>query len=104
MKLVIMANLLKCQKYACKTECENPQKIHGHCCPVCNDSTIIEAPILCPTLICSLNCENGLAKNEWGCYECRCSEPEIAAGEERNQAECIELTSKNCNRFKKRKF
>ncbi|KAF1750981.1 hypothetical protein GCK72_017533, partial [Caenorhabditis remanei] len=67
-----------CEKYMCKTDCENPRKVEGQCCPVCDEPTIIRPPATCPSLeLCSLRCANGLRRDNIGCYVCECLPDEV---------------------------
>ncbi|CAD6196456.1 unnamed protein product [Caenorhabditis auriculariae] len=83
-----------CMKHMCKTDCENPQKISGECCPVCDEPTVVRPPATCPSLEhCPLRCENGLRRDDWGCYVCECLPVDHPIGEE-----CSELNEKNCDK------
>jgi hypothetical protein len=66
--------------------CDNPRQITNVCCPVCDDEeysqeidtmiqTISQTSIhKCPSLDnCLLVCAHGLAKDEYGCFQCACS-------------------------------
>ncbi|KAI1719589.1 von willebrand factor type C domain-containing protein [Ditylenchus destructor] len=95
----------RCQKFICKSDCENPRKVEGECCPVCDDPLIFEPPIVCPSLeLCSLRCEFGLVKNQWGCFECKCAtasrdtETNTIDIEDSAENTCALLTSENCNK------
>uniref|UniRef100_A0A0N4Z8T3 Cysteine-rich motor neuron 1 protein n=1 Tax=Parastrongyloides trichosuri TaxID=131310 RepID=A0A0N4Z8T3_PARTI len=63
-----------CQTTTCLKQCDNPKKVDGECCPVCDEPLIIRPPKTCPEIKCSLRCPNGLAKDSWGCFKCQCAE------------------------------
>ncbi|PIC27149.1 hypothetical protein B9Z55_019488 [Caenorhabditis nigoni] len=83
-----------CEKYMCKTDCENPRKVEGQCCPVCDEPTIIRPPATCPSLeLCSLRCANGLRRDNIGCYVCECLPDEVPTN-----PRCRELNDENCEK------
>ncbi|CAI5450968.1 unnamed protein product [Caenorhabditis angaria] len=83
-----------CTKHMCKTDCENPRKIQGQCCPVCDEPTIVRPPATCPSLEhCSLRCANGLRRDNVGCYVCECLPEDIPI-----DAQCQELNDENCDK------
>ncbi|KAI6227510.1 CBN-CRM-1 protein [Aphelenchoides fujianensis] len=86
-----------CQRSFCRTDCEHPRKIAGHCCPVCDDGpTIVEPPAVCASVeLCPLRCEFGLHLNAFGCFECRCAEPPSPTA---TSANCEELNDQNCDK------
>ncbi|PIO70188.1 hypothetical protein TELCIR_07968 [Teladorsagia circumcincta] len=47
-----------CEKHMCSTECENPRKVEGQCCPVCDEPLLLTMPVACPSIEhCPLRCE-----------------------------------------------
>jgi hypothetical protein len=82
----------------CKTDCINPRKVEGECCPVCDHPTIIEPPIICPSLEhCPLRCEFGLHKTPTGCFQCKCAES-IEPTVHSDDIQCEELNENNCDK------
>uniref|UniRef100_A0A0K0FAQ3 Cysteine-rich motor neuron 1 protein (inferred by orthology to a human protein) n=1 Tax=Strongyloides venezuelensis TaxID=75913 RepID=A0A0K0FAQ3_STRVS len=63
-----------CQTTTCIKQCDNPKKVDGECCPVCDEPLIIAPPKICPEIKCSLRCPNGLIKDSWGCFICKCAD------------------------------
>ncbi|MGH0160546.1 UNVERIFIED_CONTAM: hypothetical protein FKN15_050319, partial [Acipenser sinensis] len=66
-----------CTAMACKQTCQNPVKIHGECCPFCEEPTYeTVSPITCPKLEnCTLSekdCPYGFMQDENGCLLCKC--------------------------------
>ncbi|CAB3398534.1 unnamed protein product [Caenorhabditis bovis] len=83
-----------CVKHMCKTDCENPRKVDGQCCPVCDEPSIVRPPATCPSLEhCSLRCANGLRRDDVGCYVCECV-PDATPSD----VECDELNEENCDK------
>uniref|UniRef100_A0A914WMA6 VWFC domain-containing protein n=1 Tax=Plectus sambesii TaxID=2011161 RepID=A0A914WMA6_9BILA len=39
-----------CQRHMCQVQCDNPRKVPGQCCPVCDEPTIVTLPSVCPSL------------------------------------------------------
>ncbi|CAJ0961782.1 unnamed protein product, partial [Mesorhabditis belari] len=84
----------QCVRAMCSVQCENPRKVEGQCCPVCDEPTILSLPSTCPSLEhCPLRCANGLKRNDNGCFECECL-PSI----ESQPTECTELSKENCEK------
>jgi hypothetical protein len=82
----------------CKTDCINPRKVEGECCPVCDHPTIIEPPIICPSLEhCPLRCEYGLQKSPIGCFQCKCAES-LEPTVHSDESQCEELNENNCDK------
>ncbi|KAE9553936.1 hypothetical protein FO519_002862 [Halicephalobus sp. NKZ332] len=89
---------ITCSTPICKTDCLNPRKVPGECCPVCDGPTVIEPPIICPSLEhCPLRCEHGLKKDQRGCFQCKCAEG-IEPTVHSDATECEELTEGNCDK------
>ncbi|KAK1158895.1 cysteine-rich motor neuron 1 protein-like [Acipenser oxyrinchus oxyrinchus] len=66
-----------CTAMACKQTCQNPVKIHGECCPFCEEPTYeTVSPITCPKLKnCTLSekdCPYGFMQDKTGCLLCKC--------------------------------
>ncbi|KJH53642.1 von Willebrand factor type C domain protein [Dictyocaulus viviparus] len=82
----------KCVKHMCRTECENPRKVEGQCCPVCDEPLLLTMPAACPSIEhCPLRCEAGLRRDERGCFQCECI-PSIRPNR------CPELSTLNCDK------
>ncbi|KAK6109255.1 von Willebrand factor type C domain family protein [Brugia pahangi] len=84
-----------CQKHMCQVECDNPRKIPGQCCPICDEPTIIVNPAICPSLEhCPLRCENGLLRDSNGCFQCKCAPVQnVISGN------CRELSDVTCDKI-----
>ncbi|CAI4221630.1 unnamed protein product [Auanema sp. JU1783] len=83
-----------CEKYMCTVSCENPRKIEGQCCPVCDEPTVFTLPATCPSLDhCPLRCENGLKRDDRGCFECSC-----LPDEHPKSIDCPELSKETCDK------
>ncbi|KAK6022528.1 antistasin family protein [Ostertagia ostertagi] len=81
-----------CEKHMCSTECENPRKVEGQCCPVCDEPLLLTMPVACPSIEhCPLRCEAGLIRDERGCFQCECV-PSSRPGR------CPELSARNCDK------
>lgn len=90
----------QCQRHICKVDCENPRKVPGQCCPVCDEPTIVEPPVICGSVeLCPLRCEYGLHRSEIGCFICECAKPPGDRMDlQTTSAECMPLTEHNCER------
>uniref|UniRef100_A0A0K0DIM3 VWFC domain-containing protein n=1 Tax=Angiostrongylus cantonensis TaxID=6313 RepID=A0A0K0DIM3_ANGCA len=81
-----------CVKHMCRTECDNPRKVEGQCCPVCDEPLLLTMPVACPSIEhCPLRCEAGLQRDERGCFQCECvpsTRPD----------RCPELSEHNCDK------
>ncbi|PAV75131.1 hypothetical protein WR25_13594 [Diploscapter pachys] len=89
------SGMVICEEQVCKTDCENPKKVEGQCCPVCDEPSIITLPDSCPSLEhCPLRCENGLRRDARGCFECECLPVEKPTGAEN----CEDLSAENCDK------
>ncbi|WKY09021.1 hypothetical protein Q1695_001851 [Nippostrongylus brasiliensis] len=81
-----------CEKHMCSTQCENPRKVEGQCCPVCDEPLLLTMPVSCPSIEhCPLRCEAGLQRDERGCFQCECV-PSSRPGR------CPELSARNCDK------
>ncbi|GMS80398.1 hypothetical protein PENTCL1PPCAC_2573 [Pristionchus entomophagus] len=94
-----------CEKHMCRSDCENPRKVEGQCCPVCDEPTILTLPSTCPSLEhCPLRCENGLSRDDRGCFVCECLPPMERAEEGEGGkggmkgVECKNLDETNCEK------
>lgn len=105
---------LLCQTQTCKTTCDNPKDVPGTCCPVCEgpdpphsstllpwhlasvaDDTVVAIPVVCPRLEhCPLRCEYGLARDDAGCFACRCAQ--LPRAPPPPPPHCQPLTEANC--------
>lgn len=83
-----------CERAMCSVECENPRKVEGQCCPVCDEPTILTLPSTCPSLEhCPLRCENGLKRDNNGCFQCECLPVVVPHNEE-----CAQLKKDTCEK------
>ncbi|KAJ1359518.1 hypothetical protein KIN20_018276 [Parelaphostrongylus tenuis] len=81
-----------CVKHMCRTECENPRKVEGQCCPVCDEPLLLTMPVACPSIEhCPLRCEAGLQRDERGCFQCECM-PSTRPDR------CPQLSEQNCDK------
>ncbi|GMT11597.1 hypothetical protein PFISCL1PPCAC_2894, partial [Pristionchus fissidentatus] len=95
-----------CEKHMCRSDCENPRKVEGQCCPVCDEPTILTLPSTCPSLEhCPLRCENGLSRDDRGCFVCACLPAVAPEGEGRGEGKkegttgnCKSLDETNCEK------
>ncbi|VDM24795.1 unnamed protein product [Toxocara canis] len=79
----------------CQVECDNPKKVAGQCCPVCDEPTIIVNAAVCPSVEhCPLRCENGLLRDSRGCFQCIC-----APHSQPTPTNCAELSDTNCDKI-----
>uniref|UniRef100_A0A915AQ40 Cysteine-rich motor neuron 1 protein n=1 Tax=Parascaris univalens TaxID=6257 RepID=A0A915AQ40_PARUN len=84
-----------CQKHMCQVECDNPRKVAGQCCPVCDEPTIIVNAAVCPSVEhCPLRCENGLLRDSRGCFQCIC-----APATKQTPINCNQLSDANCDKI-----
>ncbi|MCP9260814.1 Cysteine-rich motor neuron 1 protein [Dirofilaria immitis] len=84
-----------CQKHMCQVECDNPRKIPGQCCPICDEPIVIVNPAICPSLEhCPLRCENGLLRDSNGCFQCKCAPVQNVIS-----SNCRELSDVNCDKI-----
>uniref|UniRef100_A0A1I7XIT9 Cysteine-rich motor neuron 1 protein n=1 Tax=Heterorhabditis bacteriophora TaxID=37862 RepID=A0A1I7XIT9_HETBA len=84
-----------CEKHMCRTECENSRKVNGQCCPVCDEPVVLTLPATCPSLEhCPLRCENGLRRDDRGCFECECLPVEHPSG-----SDCPQISKQNCDKL-----
>ncbi|CAJ0568948.1 unnamed protein product, partial [Mesorhabditis spiculigera] len=84
----------QCVRAMCSVHCENPRKVEGQCCPVCDEPTILTLPTTCPAIDhCPLRCANGLKRNSNGCFECEC-----LPLHEPLPSQCTELSKENCEK------
>uniref|UniRef100_A0A0N5AAR7 Cysteine-rich motor neuron 1 protein n=1 Tax=Syphacia muris TaxID=451379 RepID=A0A0N5AAR7_9BILA len=84
-----------CQKHMCQVNCDNPKKVPGRCCPVCDAPLFMTNPLTCPAMEpCPLRCEYGLLRDAQGCFQCKCAPAVVSSG-----ANCTELTESTCDKF-----
>ncbi|VDD92582.1 unnamed protein product, partial [Enterobius vermicularis] len=84
-----------CQKHMCQVDCDNPKKVPGQCCPVCDAPLFMANPLTCPAMEhCPLRCEYGLLRDAQGCFQCACA-PMIRP----TAPNCSELTETTCDKF-----
>ncbi|VDP22291.1 unnamed protein product [Onchocerca flexuosa] len=94
-KMIVQDGVHYCQKHMCQVECDNPRKIPGQCCPICDEPIVIVNPAICPSLEhCPLRCENGLIRDSNGCFQCKCAPVQNVISNS-----CRELSDINCDKI-----
>ncbi|XP_033632491.1 cysteine-rich motor neuron 1 protein-like [Asterias rubens] len=64
---------VRCHTASCITNCLNPRRMEGVCCPVCEEPTFVTiAPVDCPETKCLLPCVHGYIYDSRGCMTCEC--------------------------------
>uniref|UniRef100_A0A915ITZ9 Kielin/chordin-like protein n=1 Tax=Romanomermis culicivorax TaxID=13658 RepID=A0A915ITZ9_ROMCU len=67
-----------CHEQMCSVDCDNPVKISGRCCPICEKPTVVQIPFVCPSIeMCNLMCEFGMKRDPMGCFICECATEDI---------------------------